>query len=101
MEGKGQSGHIDALLADPNTPDAERGKFQHLIKDGKHVVRDDVWIWYLGKTGNLTVGFGKAAEKNGVPFGPELGFGHVGAKQIVLAIRPWPQESRWEPGHCR
>ena len=97
MEGKGQSGHIDALLADPNTPDAEKAKFQHLIKDGKHVVRDDVWIWYLGKTGNLTVGFGKAAEKNGVPFGPELGFGHVVGdhfdEQVLLIKCAWGGKS--------
>ena len=40
----------------PDTPAEEKAKFQHLVKDGKHVVRKDVWIWYPGKTGNLTVG---------------------------------------------
>ena len=107
MEGKGQSGHIDALLADPDTPAEEEAKFQNLVKDGKHVVRKDVWIWYLGKTGNLTVGFGNAAEKNGKPFGPELGFGHVVGdyfdQQVLLIKCAWGGKSlrrNFRPPSC-
>jgi len=49
-------------------------KFPHLIdKDGRWVVRDDVWIHYLDRKGKLTVGYGAQPDR----IGPELGFGHV------------------------
>jgi len=97
MEGKGQSGHIDYILNDPNTPEKDKTLFRRLVKDGKHVARDDVWIWHLGKIGNLTVGFGKATEKNGKPFGPELGLGHVLGdyydEQVLLIKCAWGGKS--------
>lgn len=98
MEGKGQSGHINALLANPDTPAEERAKFEGLIdENGEHVVRDDVWIWYLGQTGNLQPGFANAPEKNGKPFGPELGFGHVIGnhydEQVLLIKCAWGGKS--------
>ena len=49
-------------------------RFPHLIaKDGRWVVRDDVWIHYLDRKGKLTVGYGAQPDR----IGPELGFGHV------------------------
>src|SRR5262249_56712750 len=33
-------------------------RFQHLIHDGESVVREDVWIKYFKRKGNLTAGFG-------------------------------------------
>jgi alpha-galactosidase len=46
---------------------------EHLKKDGEWVVRDDVWISYLDRKGNLAPGFGSRPSA----IGPELGFGHV------------------------
>lgn len=49
-------------------------------------VRKDVWINYLGKHGDLTVGYG--APKEG--FGPEFNFGHVVGNRLdeqVLIIK--------------
>ena len=63
-------GSLEYLVKDPAT--AER--FKHLVdKDGKWVVRDDVWISYLDRKGPLTVGYGVGKDR----IGPELGFGWV------------------------
>jgi len=51
---------------------AEQPPFKHLRKDGKWIARDDVWIKFLDRKGNLTVGFG---SPNCI--GPELEFGTV------------------------
>ena len=49
-------------------------RFKHLVdKDGKWIVRDDVWISYLDRKGPLTVGYGAKNDR----IGPELGFGNV------------------------
>ena len=91
MEGHARTGTLDYLGEDPN-----HGKLLCKVRqpDGSLVTRDDVWIWYLGRKGKLTGGFGvspgkklvKAATMDGkeVPgidlglaFGPELGFGIV------------------------
>jgi len=80
MEGQGQvsvnpkhpdaKGYLDYLVKDPATA----ARFAHLVgKDGKWIVRDDVWISYLDRKGPLTVGFG--SKENLI--GPELGFGWV------------------------
>ncbi|MBM4017814.1 MAG: sialate O-acetylesterase [Planctomycetes bacterium] len=66
-EGKGS---LEYLVKTPATAD----RFKHLVdKDGKWIVRDDVWIWYLGRKGGLTVGYGAKDDK----IGPELQFGNV------------------------
>jgi len=66
-EGKGS---LEYLTKDPVT----RDRFKHLLgKNGKWVVRDDVWIHYLERKGPLTVGFGANEDR----IGPELGFGIV------------------------
>ena len=63
-------GSLEYLVQDPAT--AER--FAHLVdEEGRWVVRDDVWIWYLGRQGGLTVGYGAREDR----IGPELQFGHV------------------------
>ena len=54
--------------------------------DGKWIVRNDVSIWYLGRAGGLTAGYG-AQEKR---IGPELGFGTIVGDAIdepVLLIK--------------
>jgi 3-keto-disaccharide hydrolase/Carbohydrate esterase, sialic acid-specific acetylesterase len=66
----GGKGSLEYLVKNPATAD----KFKHLVgKDGKWVVRDDVWIHYLDRKGKLTAGF----AGNGDQIGPELGFGFV------------------------
>lgn len=63
-------GSLEYLTKDPATAD----KFKHLLgKDGKWAIRDDVWIHYLDRKSNLTVGYGAKEDR----IGPELGFGHV------------------------
>jgi len=75
MEGQGmirgeKPGTLESLIKDP----ASAPRFKHLADaQGKWVVRDDVWIWYLGRTGGLTVGY----TPKGDAIGPELQFGHV------------------------
>lgn len=75
MEGQGlirgeKPGTLESLLKDPATAP----RFKHLVDaQGKWVVREDVWIWYLGRTGGLTVGYTPKEDS----IGPELQFGHV------------------------
>jgi Carbohydrate esterase, sialic acid-specific acetylesterase len=76
-------GSLEYLVKEPATAP----RFKHLVaRDGKWVVRDDVWVWYLGRTGGLRPGFG---FREGF-IGPELGFGHVvgdALKEPVLLIK--------------
>ena len=62
-------------------------RFKHLVDDnGQWKTRDDVQIWYLGRTGDLKPGFG---FRDGF-IGPELGFGHVVGNAIdepVLLVK--------------
>ncbi len=81
MEGKGWASHIENQKDDP----ALAEDFSGLKRDGKWVVRDDVWIAYPSnamrggpKQGPLTVGFGtKKHDDVGDEIGPEFAFGHV------------------------
>lgn len=51
-----------------------RQDYQHLVDSGGHwLIRNDVWIWYLGRKGGLTAGYGAKKDR----IGPELQFGHV------------------------
>jgi len=74
MEGQGaidgtQKGTLETLVKDP----ASAARYIHLVaKDGKWVVRDDVWCSY-GNKGKLTVGGFAGAGA----IGPELGFGWI------------------------
>ncbi|RMG04885.1 MAG: sialate O-acetylesterase [Planctomycetota bacterium] len=75
MQGQGAVSTLDWLGEDPT--------YGHLLSkvkkpDGSFVERDDVWVYYPRregelKIGRLTVGFGANDEK----IGPELFFGHV------------------------
>ena len=68
MEGKAKVELLEYQAKQPATRDL----FKHLQKDGKWVERDDVWIKFLDRKGNLTVGFG---SPNCI--GTELEFGNV------------------------
>jgi len=63
-------GTLEYLVKDPAT--AER--FKHTVDAaGDWGVRDDVWIWYLGRKGGLSAGYGARNDR----IGPEFQFGHV------------------------
>jgi len=113
MEGQGiisgpKPGTLETLLKEPASAD----RFKHLRdKDGKWVVRDDVWIQFnSGNKGKLTVG-GFAGKGS---IGPELGFGWIVGDYFqdqVLLIKfgwggtslagPWcPPSSGGKVGGC-
>ncbi|MEQ8786859.1 MAG: sialate O-acetylesterase [Pirellulaceae bacterium] len=89
MEGKAKVSLIETQLVDPKTAPL----FQHLKTDsGEWVVRDDVWIKFLGRKGGLTVGYGSPER-----IGPELEFGNtVGdayGQQVLLIKTAWGGKS--------
>ena len=68
MEGKAQNPLLEHQATAPETKDL----FKHLRKDGEWIVRDDVFIKYLGRKGGLTIGYGSPGRT-----GVELEFGTV------------------------
>ncbi|MCP4261851.1 MAG: sialate O-acetylesterase [Planctomycetes bacterium] len=88
MEGKAK---IELLEYQVNQPET-REFFKHLRKDGKWVVRDDVWINFLNRKGNLTVGFGSPNR-----IGPELEFGNMVGnyfeEQVLIIKTAWGGKS--------
>ncbi len=88
MEGKAKMGLLEYQVEQPETKDF----FKHLRKDGKWLVRDDVWINFLNRSGNLTVGFG---SPNCI--GVELEFGNtVGDyfdEQVLIIKTAWGGKS--------
>jgi len=100
MEGAGQikmnpnsnegKGSLEYMVKDPKTS----ARCKHIVdKDGKWVVRDDVWIWYLGRKGGLTAGYG--ARRHAI--GPEFQFGHAMGRamdnQVLLIKTAWGGKS--------
>ncbi len=109
MEGRG----FPEPLAWQVTQKKYRERWKHFIKDGNYAAftrkieqtldpddprkpptylwseRKDVWINYLGKHGNLTVGYGAPREG----FGPEFNFGHVMGnhydEQVLIIKTSW------------
>ncbi len=66
MEGKAKVSLLEYQIKQPAT----RGLFEHLQKEGKWIEREDVWIKFLERKGNLTIGYGSPKC-----IGPELEFG--------------------------
>lgn len=109
MEGRG----FPEPLSWQITQKQYRERYTHFIKDGDYdafakkvtetsdpsdrrktptylwSTRQDVWINYLGKHGDLTVGYGAPREG----FGPEFNFGHVVGnhydEQVLLIKTSW------------
>jgi alpha-galactosidase len=83
-------GSLEYLVKDPA---ADRRLKRLVDSDGQWVVRDDVWIWYLGRKGGLTVGYGAREDR----IGPELQFGHVVGdhfdNQVLLIKIAWGGKS--------
>jgi len=90
LKKNGGKGSLEYVVHHPAT--ASRFK-SVLDKDGKWVVRDDVWIWCLGRKGKLTVGYGATEGM----IGPELGFGLVMGdtfdNQVLLIKVAWGGKS--------
>jgi hypothetical protein len=89
MEGKAKISLLEHQLAQPET----RWRFAHLVdKAGKFKVREDVWIKFLARQGNLTVGYGSPKR-----IGPELEFGNtVGdhfPEQVLIIKTAWGGKS--------
>lgn len=81
MEGKA----ANSLLEHQATDDKTKEQFAHLRKDGKWIIRDDVFIKFLNRNGGLTIGFGSPNKT-----GPELEFGNAMGdhfKEPVLLIK--------------
>ena len=68
MEGKAKNSLLDHQTTDPKTKEL----FAHLRKDNEWIVRDDVFIKFLERSGGLTIGYG-SRDRTGV----ELEFGTV------------------------
>jgi alpha-galactosidase len=109
MEGRG----FPEPLSWQVTQEKYRTRYTHFIKDGDYEAfskkvaettdsedrrktptylwstRHDVWINYLGKHGDLTVGYGAPREG----FGPEFNFGHVVGnhydEQVLIIKTSW------------
>jgi alpha-galactosidase len=83
-------GSLECMVKNPNTVE----RYAHLVDEkGNWVVRDDVWIWYLGRKGGLTVGYGARKDR----IGPELQFGHVMGdyfdNQVLVIKTAWGGKS--------
>ena len=109
MEGRGFPEPLSWQITQKNF----RERYKHFIKDGDYdafarkvaettdpdnrrktptylwTTRHDVWINYLGKHGDLTVGYGAPGEG----FGPEFNFGHVMGnhldQQVLIIKTSW------------
>ena len=84
MEGKAPNALLDHQATDPKTKEL----FAHLRKDDKWIVRDDVFVKFLGRHGGLTIGYGSPDRT-----GPELEFGTVMGdhfeEPVVLIKAAW------------
>jgi alpha-galactosidase len=84
MEGKAPNTLLDYQAEDPKTKDL----FKHLRKDGKWIVRDDVFIKFLDRKGPLTIGYGSPGRT-----GVELEFGTMMGnhfnKPVLLIKAAW------------
>jgi len=84
MEGKAPNTLLDYQAEDPRTRDL----FQHLRKEGKWIVRDDVFIKFLDRKGPLTIGYGSPGAT-----GVELEFGTMMgdhfAEPVLLIKTAW------------
>jgi hypothetical protein len=100
MEGQGKvtakpdshnqgQGTLEYLVKAPESA----ARYKHLVdKDGKWIVRDDVWISFGDRDGKLTVAYGSKGA-----IGPELQFGNVlgdyYGNQVLLIKCAWGGKS--------
>jgi len=89
MEGKAKVSLLEHQARQPKT----RARFAHLVdENNRFIEREDVWIKFLNRKGNLTVGYGSPGR-----IGPELDFGHVMGdhfdEQVLLIKTAWGGKS--------
>jgi hypothetical protein len=84
MEGKAPNELFDHQAADPSTKEL----FSHLRKDGKWVVRDDVFIKFLDRKGLLTLGYGSPG-RTGVEFEFGVIMGNHFDEPVILVKAAW------------
>ena len=100
MEGAGQikmnpernegKGSLEYIVKDPKTA----ARCKHVVdKDGKWVVRDDVWIWYFDRKGGLTAGYGAKETTIGPEFQFEHAMGEALDNQVLLIKIAWGGKS--------
>ena len=91
MEGKAPNALLEHQATDPKTKEL----FAHLRKDGKWIVRDDVFIKFLDRHGPLTIGYG-SRDRTGV----ELEFGHAMGNHfeepVILIKAAWGGHSLYK-----
>ncbi|MDH3584010.1 MAG: sialate O-acetylesterase [Phycisphaerae bacterium] len=91
MEGKAKNTLLDHQATDGKT----KALFKHLYKDGKWVVRDDVFIKFLQRSGPLTIGYGSPGRT-----GVELEFGTVMGdhfdEPVILIKAAWGGHSLYK-----
>jgi len=91
MEGKAKNSLLEHQATDGKT----KALFEHLRKDGKWIVRDDVFIKFLRRHGGLTIGYG-SRDRTGV----ELEFGTVMGdhfdEPVVLIKAAWGGHSLYK-----
>src|SRR4051794_25614967 len=84
MEGKAPNALLEYQAKDPKTKDL----FAHLRKDGKWIVRDDVFVKFLERHGPLTIGYGSPGRT-----GVELEFGTLMGdhfeEPVILVKTAW------------
>ena len=91
MEGKAANSLLDYQAEAPATRDL----FKHLRKDGKWIVRDDVFIKFLDRKGPLTVGFGSPGCTGvELEFGTLMG-GHY-QEPVLLIKTAWGGHSLYK-----
>jgi alpha-galactosidase len=91
MEGKAPNELFEHQAADAKTKDL----FAHLRKDGKWIVRDDVFIKFLDRKGPLTIGYGSPGRT-----GAELEFGTMMgdhfSEPVILIKAAWGGHSLYK-----
>jgi hypothetical protein len=91
MEGKARNALLDYQATDAKTRDL----FAHLRKDDQWIVRSDVFIKFLDRSGPLTVGFGSPGCT-----GVELEFGTLmGDPPRRGSRKPWLRKNWPTPGN--
>jgi len=91
MEGKAKNPLLDHQATDDKT----KALFEHLRKDGKWIVRDDVFIKYLGRHGGLTIGYG-SPKRTGVELEFGTAMGDHFEEPVVLIKAAWGGHSLYK-----
>jgi alpha-galactosidase len=91
MEGKAANALLEHQAAAPETKEL----FAHLRKDGKWIVRDDVFIKFLNRSGGLTIGYG-SPNKTGVELEFGSAMGDYFDQPVLLIKAAWGGHSLYQ-----